>query len=114
MAAMRILGEGQLSLTKFLLVTDARLPLGFPPLLTHILERADFSSDLFVFSPVSGYLDYTSNTINEGSKAVLMGLGDGRFTLQAELEPSLRINLPNPETVLAGSPRRGRARLARK
>lgn len=92
MAAMRILGEGQLSLTKFLLVTDARLPLrDFRPLLTHILERADFSSDLFVFSPVSqDTLDYTSNTINEGSKAVLMGLGDRRFTLQAELIAELK------------------------
>ena len=92
MAAMRILGEGQLSLTKFLLVTDARLPLrDFRPLLTHILERADFSSDLFVFSPVSqDTLDYTSNTINEGSKAVLMGLGDRRFTLQAELRAELK------------------------
>ena len=83
MAAQRILGEGQLSLTKFLLVTDARLPLkNFRPLLTHILERADFATDLFVFSNVSqDTLDYSTPKVNEGSKAILMGLGDKRFHL---------------------------------
>lgn len=84
-AAMRILGEGQLSLTKFLLLTDAPLPLReFRPLLTHVLERADFATDLFVFSPVpQDTLDYTSGRMNEGSKAVLMGLGGKRYDLQA-------------------------------
>ena len=85
MAAQRILGEGQLSLTKFLLVTDARLPLkDFRPLLIHILERADFAADLFVFSNISqDTLDYSARKINEGSKAILMGLGDKRFHLQS-------------------------------
>jgi 4-hydroxybenzoate decarboxylase subunit C len=84
MAAMRILGEGQLSLTKFLMVTDTPLPLKqFRPLLVHILERADFGSDLFVFSNVSqDTLDYTSGRLNQGSKAILMGLGDRRFVLR--------------------------------
>jgi 3-polyprenyl-4-hydroxybenzoate decarboxylase len=83
MAALRILGEGQLSLTKFLIVTDARLPLkDFRPLLVHVLERAEFATDLHIFSNVSqDTLDYTTRTINEGSKAVLLGLGDKRFTL---------------------------------
>ncbi|MBN2243667.1 MAG: UbiD family decarboxylase [Acidobacteria bacterium] len=83
-AALRILGEGQLSLTKFLMVTDTPVQLqDFRALMRHILERADFSTDLHVFSPVSqDTLDYTSGTVNEGSKAVLMGLGDRRFRLQ--------------------------------
>jgi UbiD family decarboxylase len=83
MAALRILGEGQLSLTKFLLVTDARLPLqDFRRLLVHILERADFASDLYVFSNVAqDTLDYTTRTVNQGSKAILMGLGDKRYDL---------------------------------
>jgi UbiD family decarboxylase len=86
MAGMRILGEGQLSLTKFLMLTDTALPLSqFRPLLIHILERADFSSDLFVFSPVSqDTLDYTSGKLNEGSKAILMGLGDKRYDLRTD------------------------------
>lgn len=94
MAGMRIFGEGQLSLTKFLLITDAVLPLKqFRPLLTHILERADFTSDLFVFSNVSqDTLDYTSGKMNEGSKAMLMGLGPRRYTLQS----SPNMELKNP------------------
>jgi 4-hydroxybenzoate decarboxylase subunit C len=92
MAAMRILGEGQLSLTKFLLITDAPMPLQkFRPLLTHILERADFASDLYVLAPSSqDTLDYSSGKMNEGSKAILMGLGDKRFTLQAEPKAALK------------------------
>jgi len=94
MAALRILGEGQLSLTKFLMVTDEPLSLRqFRPLLTHILERADFASDLFVFSHVSqDTLDYTSGRMNEGSKAILMGLGNKRF----DLEPDIKTELKNP------------------
>jgi 3-polyprenyl-4-hydroxybenzoate decarboxylase len=92
MAAMRILGEGQLSLTKFLMVTDASLALKqFRPLLTHILERADFASDLYIFSNVSqDTLDYTSGRMNEGSKAILMGLGEKRFSLQSTPKADLK------------------------
>ncbi len=92
MAAQRILGEGQLSLTKFLLVTDSPLPLkDFRPLLVHILERADFATDLFVFSNVSqDTLDYSSRKMNEGSKAILMGLGDKRFDLASSPSSELR------------------------
>jgi 4-hydroxybenzoate decarboxylase subunit C len=92
MAALRILGEGQLSLTKFLILTDAPIPSNrFRPFLTHVLERADFASDLFVFSPVSqDTLDYTSGKMNEGSKAILMGLGEKRFELRAELVSDLK------------------------
>jgi UbiD family decarboxylase len=88
MAAMRILGEGQLSLTKFLLITEARLPLrDFRIVLSHILERADFDSDLFVFSPVAeDTLDYSSGRLNEGSKAILMGLGEKRYPLTDALQ----------------------------
>ncbi len=85
MAAMRILGEGQLSLTKFLMVTDTPLRLQeFRHLLIHILERADFARDLFIFPNVSqDTLDYSSRTLNQGSKAILMGLGDKRFDLSS-------------------------------
>jgi 3-polyprenyl-4-hydroxybenzoate decarboxylase len=59
--------------------------------LIHILERADFASDLFVFSHVSqDTLDYTSGRLNEGSKALLLGLGEKRFELQATPAADLR------------------------
>jgi 3-polyprenyl-4-hydroxybenzoate decarboxylase len=77
-SAFRILGEGQLALTKFLLLTDKTIDLkNFPVLLSHILERADFRSDLYVFSNLSmDTLDYTGPKVNEGSKGVLLGVGD--------------------------------------
>ncbi len=92
MAAQRILGEGQLSLTKFLLVTDSPVSLkNFRPFLVHILERADFATDLFVFSNVSqDTLDYSGRKMNEGSKAILMGLGSKRFDLASAPSSELR------------------------
>lgn len=77
-SAFRILGEGQLSLTKFLLVTDRTVDLrDFPRTLEHVLERTRPQTDLYVFSNVSmDTLDYTGPEVNLGSKGVLLGLGD--------------------------------------
>jgi UbiD family decarboxylase len=77
-SGFRILGEGQLSLTKFLILTDTPQDLtDFRKLFEFVLARTRFESDLFVFSNVSmDTLDYTSGKVNEGSKAILLGLGD--------------------------------------
>ncbi len=77
-SAFRLLGEGQLSLTKFLLVTDRQVDLrDFKATLVHLLERTQPASDLYVFSNVSmDTLDYTGPAVNEGSKGVWLGLGD--------------------------------------
>jgi UbiD family decarboxylase len=85
-SAFRILGEGQLSLTKFLLLTDTPQELhNFPGLLEHVLARFNPETDLFIFSNVSmDTLDYTSGKVNEGSKAVLLGLGDAVRKLPRE------------------------------
>src|SRR4029078_4548613 len=46
-SAFRILGEGQLSLTKFLLVIDRKVGLrDFKAVLTHVLERSHPETDL--------------------------------------------------------------------
>jgi UbiD family decarboxylase len=77
-SAFRILGEGQLSLTKFLLVTDQPVDLkNFRATLEHILARTRPESDLYVFSHTSmDTLDYTGPSVNQGSKGVWLGLGD--------------------------------------
>ena len=77
-SAFRILGEGQLSLTKFLLVTDQPVDLrDFPRTLEHVLARTVPETDLYVFSNLSmDTLDYTGPAVNEGSKGVWLGLGD--------------------------------------
>jgi UbiD family decarboxylase len=76
-SAFRILGEGQLSLTKFLLVTDQPIDLkDFRATLEHVLARTHPETDLYVFSNLSiDTLDYTGPSLNRGSKGVWLGLG---------------------------------------
>ncbi|MBF0246392.1 MAG: UbiD family decarboxylase, partial [Planctomycetes bacterium] len=71
-AALRILGEGQLSLTKVLMVADGSVSLAsFPKLLEWFLARSDFSRDLFVFSEIcQDSLDYTGPGVNRGSRMI--------------------------------------------
>lgn len=77
-SVFRILGEGQLSLTKFLLVTDQLVDLqNFKKLLTIVLERFRPETDLFIFSNLSlDTLDYTGPALNKGSRGVLLGVGE--------------------------------------
>jgi UbiD family decarboxylase len=77
-AAFRILGEGQLSLTKFLLATDSAVDLrDFKETLEHILARTRTETDLYVLANLSmDTLDYSGPRVNEGSKGVWLGLGD--------------------------------------
>ncbi len=90
-SAFRILGEGQLALTKFLLLTDTRRDLrDFHGLLEHVLARCRFESDLFLFGNLAmDTLDYTGPKVNEGSKGVLLGLGDAIRDLPREFRGTL-------------------------
>lgn len=91
---LRILGEGQLSLTKFLIVTDGQVDItDFKVLWPHILERVNWQRDLFVFANVSqDTLDYTGPSVNKGSKALLMGLGKDKIR---ELPTAFNGDLPS-------------------
>jgi UbiD family decarboxylase len=86
-SAFRILGEGQLALTKFLLVTDRPVDLkDFRATLTHLLARTHPETDLYVLSNLAmDTLDYTGPKVNEGSKGVWLGLGDPVRDLPGEL-----------------------------
>jgi 4-hydroxybenzoate decarboxylase subunit C len=90
-SAFRILGEGQLSLTKFLLVTDRHVNLkDFKATLEHVLARTHPETDLYVFSNLSmDTLDYTGPVVNEGSKGVWLGLGDPVRELPREFHPAV-------------------------
>jgi UbiD family decarboxylase len=85
-SAFRILGESQLSLTKFLLVTDREVDLkDFKATLVHVLERTLPETDLFVFGNLSmDTLDYSGPRLNEGSKGVWLGLGEAVRQLPRE------------------------------
>ncbi len=90
-SAFRILGEGQLSLQKFLLVTDQPVNLrDFRATLEHVLARTNSETDLYVFSNVSmDTLDYSGPSVNEGSKGVWLGLGDPVRDLPREFRPAV-------------------------
>jgi UbiD family decarboxylase len=90
-AGFRILGEGQLSLTKFLLLTDAAIDLmDFRRLFEHVLERVEWERDLFVFSQTAfDTLDYASGKINHGSKAMMVGTGEAKRVLAREFSGDL-------------------------
>lgn len=76
--AFRIMGEGQLTLTKFLMVTDVPCDLqNFPEVLQNILRRFDPAQDLLIINDTSmDTLDYTGRRFNRGSKAIMTGLGE--------------------------------------
>lgn len=84
--ALRILGEGQLSLSKVLMVTDHDCEVkNFKKFFEKILERIDFKTDLFILSHISqDTLDYTGPKVNEGSKAIFLGVGEKKRELKKE------------------------------
>jgi UbiD family decarboxylase len=104
-SAFRILGEGQLSLTKFLLVTDRAVDLRDPLLvLEHVLERTRPETDLYVLSNVSmDTLDYTGPEVNLGSKGVWLGLGDPVRRLPREFSaPDIPSGIRGVEAICGG------------
>src|SRR6266699_3798364 len=103
-SGFRILGEGQLSLTKFLILTHTPQDLkNFPALLEHVLQRFSPETDLFILSNVSmDTLDYTSGKVNEGSKAIMLGLGDARRDLPREFRGQLPRDIVGAEVFCCG------------
>jgi UbiD family decarboxylase len=103
-AAFRILGEGQLSLTKFLLVIDRPRDLkDFRGTLEYLLERCDFRTDLYVLSNLSmDTLDYNGPSINEGSKGVMLGAGDPIRALPREFRGPLPPGVRRAEVFCGG------------
>ena len=90
-SALRILGEGQLSLQKFLMITDGDVDLDdFKKVLVYFLERSNWEKDVFIISNVSqDSLDYSGPKVNEGSKGIWLALGPARRSLSAEFRGEL-------------------------
>ena len=92
--AFRILGEdgGQLALTKFLVVYDGPGvdQADFRQVLAHVLARCRFETDLFVIANLAmDTLDYSGPAVNEGSKGILLGIGDPVRELPGEFSGEL-------------------------
>lgn len=99
-SAFRILGEGQLAFSKFLLLTCQDIDLkNFKQVLTKVLERFQPETDLFIFSNLSlDTLDYTGPELNKGSRGVMLGVGEKRRDLPEEycgpLPPHVKAAFP--------------------
>jgi 4-hydroxy-3-polyprenylbenzoate decarboxylase len=108
--ANAILGQGQLSLAKFLLIANhadnPQLDIeDIASFLRHMLERADWTRDLhFQTQTTIDTLDYSGGALNAGSKLVIAAVGLKRFDLATEIPSSLRLpeGFKNPRIVLPG------------
>ncbi len=96
--ANALLGHGQLSLAKYLLIVagedDPQLDVNHvPDFLRHVLERVDWRRDLhFQTRTTMDTLDHSSPELNEGSKLVIAAAGPPRRMLPVAIDS--RINLP--------------------
>ncbi|MBC8017515.1 MAG: UbiD family decarboxylase [Verrucomicrobia bacterium] len=93
--ANAILGQGQLSLAKYLLIAAQEDAPGLhthdiAAFLGHILERADWRRDLhFQTATTIDTLDYSGSGLNEGSKLIIAAAGSVRTTLATEVSAGL-------------------------
>ena len=89
--ANALLGQGQLSLAKYLLIVaredDPSLEIhDVAAFLRHLLERVDWTNDLhFQTRTTIDTLDYSGHGFNQGSKVVIAAAGPRRRTLPTEL-----------------------------
>jgi 4-hydroxy-3-polyprenylbenzoate decarboxylase len=108
--ANAILGQGQLSLAKFLLIAnqadDPQLDIqDIPAFLRHMLERADWTRDLhFQTETTIDTLDYSGSALNSGSKLVIAAVGPKRFDLTTDIpnDRQLPDGFKNPRMILPG------------
>jgi 4-hydroxy-3-polyprenylbenzoate decarboxylase len=95
--ANAVLGQGQLSLAKYLMIAcheDApQLDIhDIPAFLRHVLERIDLKRDLhFQTATTIDTLDYSGSGLNSGSKVVFAAVGEKRRNLGVELPSALRL-----------------------
>lgn len=97
--ANAILGQGQLSLAKYLFIVagedNPQLDIhDIPAFFRHVLERVDWRTDLhFQTQTTIDTLDYTGHGFNAGSKLVIAAAGPSRRELPAAVPTEL--SLPN-------------------
>jgi 4-hydroxy-3-polyprenylbenzoate decarboxylase len=96
-SANAILGQGQMSLAKYLLIVAGEDDPGLdvhdvPAFVRHLLERVDWTSDLhFQTRTTIDTLDYSGHGLNQGSKVVIAAAGPKRRSLPAEVPAGLRL-----------------------
>lgn len=95
--ANAILGKGQLSLAKYLMIISdeegfVKSCANIPEYFQYLLERIDFSRDLhFQTQTTMDTLDYSAPGLNQGSKLVLAARGKKRRTLAKNIPAHLHL-----------------------
>lgn len=95
--ASAILGQGQLSLAKYLWIIDGGQPSApdardLEAFFRFVLERVDWQRDLhFITRTTMDTLDYSGNGLNQGSKLVVAAGGKVLRQLAQELDSDLRL-----------------------
>ena len=95
--ANAILGQGQLSLAKYLFITnhqdDPRLDIhDIEAFFSHILQRCDWQRDLhFQTCTTMDTLDYSGQGLNSGSKVVVAASGPPQRSLPTEIPVDMRL-----------------------
>jgi 4-hydroxy-3-polyprenylbenzoate decarboxylase len=95
--ACAILGQGQMSLAKYLLIAtrddDPKLDVNdIPAFLAHLLKRIDWRRDLhFHTATTIDTLDYSGDALNQGSKVVMAAGGPVIRELPTSLPAELRL-----------------------
>jgi 4-hydroxy-3-polyprenylbenzoate decarboxylase len=108
--ANAILGQGQLSLAKYLLIAaendNPHLDIhNIPDFFQHILERVNWQHDLhFQTATTMDTLDYSGLGLNQGSKVVIAAVGEKRRNLPDQLPENLTLprGFKNPRIALPG------------
>jgi 4-hydroxy-3-polyprenylbenzoate decarboxylase len=108
--ANAILGQGQLSLAKYLFIAaeqdDPRLDIhDIGTFFRHVLERVDWTRDLhFQTKTTIDTLDYSGSGLNSGSKLVVAAAGSKRRALPTEIPSNTQLpdGFSEPRVVMPG------------
>jgi 4-hydroxy-3-polyprenylbenzoate decarboxylase len=108
--ASAILGQGQLSLAKYLMIVarhdDPQLDVNnIPAFFAHLLARVDWRRDLHFHTHTTiDTLDYSGAGLNAGSKVVIAAAGPKRFELATGLPANLQLpdGFRHPRVVMPG------------
>ncbi len=108
--ANAILGQGQMSLAKYLFIAAEQDAPGLklheiPTFFQHVLQRVDWRRDLhFQTRTTIDTLDYSGSGLNQGSKLVVAAVGEKQRELPSELPSELGLpeGFSNPRVLMPG------------
>lgn len=96
--ANHILGTGQMSLAKYLFITDKSdnpkiTTYNMQDYFKHVLERIDWARDLHFYTNTTiDTLDYSGSSLNNGSKVVIAAVGEKKRELSTSISSDFNVS----------------------